>query len=226
MSDATQADQTARWHQVDDFLESTFLASDTEQARVLAAQQSFGLPDIAVSPMHARLLEILARSIGATTVVEFGTLGGYSTLHLARAIPPHGRVITHERDQRHADVARASLEAAGVGHKVTIRVGQASDNLPLLADDAPIDLTFIDADKRNNTTYFEAALAVSRPGSLIVVDNVVHGGDVADLDNMDEYATGARAVVQFAANDKRVEATVLQTVGRKGHDGMLIATVL
>lgn len=226
MSDATQADQTARWHQVDEYLESRFVADDTDQASVLAAQRSSVLPDIAVSPMHARLLEILARSIGATTVLEFGTLGGYSTLHLARGIPANGRVITHERDQRHADVARASLEAAGVGHKVTIRIGNALDNIPALADDAPVDFTFIDADKRNNTTYFEAALAVSRPGSLIVVDNVVYGGVVADLDDTSEQATGARAVVELAANDKRVQATVLQTVGRKDHDGLLIATVL
>ncbi len=226
MSDSLHPDPSARWHHVDDYLESQFVAGDSAQAAALAAQREADLPDIAVSPMHARLLGILARSIGATTVVEFGTLGGYSTLHLARAIPPNGRVITHERDQRHADVARASLDAAGVGHKVTIRVGQASDNIPLLADDAPVDLTFIDADKRSNRMYFEAALAVSRPGSLIVVDNVVHGGDLADLDNTNEYATGARAVVELAAQDKRVEATVLQTVGRKDYDGMLIATVL
>lgn len=213
-----------RAHQVDGYLESLFVDADVDV--VLKAQRDASLPDIAVSPMHARLLGILARSIGATTVVEFGTLGGYSTLHLARSVPPNGRVITHERDARHAEVARASLDAAGVGHKVTIRMGDALANIPALADDAPVDLTFIDADKRNNTAYFEAALAVSRPGSLIVVDNVVHGGDLADLDNEDEYATGARAVVELAARDARVEATVLQTVGRKDYDGMLIATVL
>ncbi len=226
MSDAPYPDQSARWHRVDEYLESQFVAGDSAQAAVLAAQRRADLPDIAVSPMEARLLGILARSIGATTVVEFGTLGGYSTLHLARSIPANGRVITHERHQSIADVARASLDAAGVGHKVTIRVGQALDNIPALADDAPVDLTFIDADKRNNRAYFEAALAVSRPGALIVVDNVVHGGDVADLGDTNEYATGARSVIEFAARDPRVEATVLQTVGRKDYDGMLIATVL
>ncbi|MCB2411805.1 O-methyltransferase [Demequina sp. TTPB684] len=215
-----------RAHQVDAYLESLFVDADSTAAAVLKAQRDASLPDIAVSPMHARLLGILARSIGATTVVEFGTLGGYSTLHLARSVPPNGRVITHERDAGHAEVARTSLEKAGVGHKVTIRIGQAFDHIPALADDAPVDLTFIDADKRSNTAYFEAALAVSRPGSLIVVDNVVHGGDLADLDNEDEYATGARAVVELAARDPRVEATVIQTVGRKGYDGLLIATVL
>jgi predicted O-methyltransferase YrrM len=226
MSDATHPDQSARWHQVDDYLESQFVVGDAAQAAVLAAQHGAGMPDIAVSAMHARLLSILARSIGATTVVEFGTLGGYSTLFLARAIPANGRVITHERDQDTTDVARKSLDAAGVGHKVTIRVGQALDNLPALADDAPVDLTFIDADKRNSLAYFEAAIAVSRPGSIIVVDNVVHGGDLVDPDSTNEYATSGRAVVEAAARDKRVEATVLQTVGRKDYDGMLIATVL
>jgi predicted O-methyltransferase YrrM len=226
MSPDAAMDGTARWIAVDEYLESHFTSGDSTAAAVLAAQRGAELPDIAVSPMHARLLGILARSIGATTVVEFGTLGGYSTLHLARSIPANGRVITHERDPQHAEVARASLDAAGVGHKVTIRIGQALDNIAALADDAPVDLTFIDADKRNNAAYFEAALAVSRPGSLIVVDNVVHGGDLADLDNADDYATGARAVVELAARDARVEATVLQTVGRKDYDGMLIATVL
>uniref|UniRef100_UPI0025B962E3 O-methyltransferase n=1 Tax=Demequina sp. TaxID=2050685 RepID=UPI0025B962E3 len=144
----------------------------------------------------------------------------------ARSVPANGRVITHERDAGHAEVARASLDAAGVGHKVTIRMGQALDNIAALADDAPVDLTFIDADKRNNSAYFEAALAVSRPGSIIVVDNVVRGGAIADTDNTEESAAGARAVVELAARDARVEATVLQTVGRKDYDGMLIATVL
>ena len=226
MSDELHPDLASRWQRVDDYLDSQFVAGDTAQAAVLAAQRRADLPDIAVSPMHARLLGILARSIGAVTVVEFGTLGGYSTLHLARSVPPHGRVITHERDQRHADVARASLDAAQVGHKVTIRVGPALDTIPALADDAPVDLTFIDADKLNNAAYFEAALTVSRPGALIVVDNVVRGGDLADLDQTDQYAAGARAVVELAARDQRVEATVLQTVGRKDYDGLLVATVL
>jgi len=159
-------------------------------------------------------------------VVEFGTLGGYSTLHLARALPPNGRVITHERDERHADVARASLDAAGVGHKVTIRIGTALDMLPFLADDAPVDLTFIDADKPNNTNYYEAAVAISRPGALIVIDNVVRDGEIADAGNDDPKVVGSRAVVEHVAKDPRVEATVIQTVGRKGYDGMLVATVL
>ena len=176
--------------------------------------------------MHARLLAILARSIGAQTVVEFGTLGGYSTLHLARAVPANGRVITHERDPRHAVVARASLDAAGVGHKVTIRVGTATEMLPSLADDAPVDLTFIDADKPNNTNYYEAAVAISRRGALIIIDNVVRDGDIVDAGHDDPKVAGSREVVERVGRDPRVEATVIQTVGRKGYDGMLIATVL
>lgn len=219
-------DGPTRWRAVDEFLESKYTAADAAQARVLAAQRTADMPDIEVSAMHARLLAILARSIGARTVVEFGTLGGYSTLHLARAIPPNGRVITHERDPHHADVARASLDAAGVGHKVTIRVGTATEMLPALADDAPVDLTFIDADKPNNTNYYEAAVAISRPGALIVIDNVVRDGDIADANNRDPKVAGSREVVEHVARDSRVEAAVIQTVGRKGHDGMLIATVL
>lgn len=219
-------DGPARWSAVDEFLESNFTPADVEQARVLAAQGAAGLPDIEVSAMHARLLAILARSIGAQTVVEFGTLGGYSTLHLARAVPANGRVITHERDPRHAVVARASLDAAGVGHKVTIRVGTATEMLPSLADDAPVDLTFIDADKPNNTNYYEAAVAISRRGALIIIDNVVRDGDIVDAGHDDPKVAGSREVVERVGRDPRVEATVIQTVGRKGYDGMLIATVL
>jgi predicted O-methyltransferase YrrM len=226
MSLDTSLDGAHRWIQVDDYLDALLTAGDDDQARVLAAQRAAELPDIAVSATQARLLSILARSIGAETVVEFGTLGGYSALHLARALPPHGRLITIERDERHSDVARASLDAAGVGHKVTIRVGTGLDVIPTLADDAPVDLVFIDADKPNNTAYYEAAVAIARPGALIVVDNVVRDGDIADAANTDPKVLGSRAVIEAAARDPRVEATVIQTVGRKLYDGMLIATVL
>ncbi len=216
----------SRWRQVDEYLERHLIAQDRDAANVLAAQHEADLPDIALSPVEARLLQVLARSIGARTIVEFGTLGGYSTLHLARAVPADGQVITIERDERHAQVARASLDKAGVGHKVTIRVGTGIELIPTLADDAPVDMVFIDADKRSNVAYYEAAVAVSRPGALIVVDNVVRSGGIADPSDTEEDTAGARAVIERAAQDERVDATVIQTVGRKGHDGMLIATVL
>ncbi len=216
----------SRWQQVDEYLESHLIAQDRDAANVLAAQHEAELPDIALSPVEARLLEVLARSIGARTVVEFGTLGGYSTLHLARALPADGHLITIEREERHAEVARASLDKAGVGHKVTIRVGTGISLIPTLADDAPVDMVFIDADKRSNVAYYEAAVAISRPGALIVVDNVVRSGAIADPSDTEEDTAGARAVIERAAQDPRVDATVIQTVGRKGHDGMLIATVL
>jgi predicted O-methyltransferase YrrM len=226
MSRDTTLDGAQRWIDVDNYLDSLLIAGDAEQSRVLAAQRAAGLPDIAVSATQARLLSILARSIGAETVVEFGTLGGYSALHLARALPPHGRLITIERDEHHAAVARASLDAAGVGHKVTIRIGSGLDMIPTLADDAPVDMVFIDADKPNNTNYYEAAVAISRRGALIVIDNVVRDGEIADAGNDDPKVVGSRAVVERVARDSRVEATVIQTVGRKGYDGMLVATVL
>ena len=218
--------QQAHWSAVDDYLERVLVPADDAGHRVLGAQRAAGLPDIAVSPVEARLLEVLALSIGAQTAVEFGTLGGFSTLHLARALPPDGRVITLERDERHAQVARASLDAAGVGHKVTIRVGEALALIETLADDAPVDLVFIDADKRNNPAYFAAAVAICRPGAIIVVDNVVRDGRIADAADDDPSVVGSRGVIEAAAADPRVRATVVQTVGRKGHDGMLIATVL
>lgn len=216
----------SRWQQVDEYLERHLIAEDRDAAHVLAAQREAGLPDIALSPVEARLLQVLARSIGARTIVEFGTLGGFSTLHLARALPADGQLITIERDERHAQVARASLDKAGVGHKVTIRIGTGIGMIPTLADDAPVDMVFIDADKRSNVAYYEAAVAISRPGAFIVVDNVVRSGAIADPGDTEEDTAGARAVIERAAQDPRVDATVIQTVGRKGHDGMLIATVL
>lgn len=224
--DLEPSDHEALWTSVDEFVESHVAAHDSTAARVLAAQRAAGLPDIAVSSVEARLLTVLARSVGAKVIVEIGTLGGFSTLHLARALPGDGRLVTLERDPHHADVARASLDAAGVGHKVTIRVGEALDLLPTLADDAPVDLVFIDADKQSNVTYYEAALAITRPGGLVVVDNVVRQGQIADPHNDNPSIVGSRAVIERAGADPRVEATVIQTVGRKGHDGMLIASVL
>jgi predicted O-methyltransferase YrrM len=214
------------WHDADVYLESHLTDSDAAAAQVLYAQRSATLPDIAVSPTQGKLLSVLARSVRAERVVEFGTLGGYSTLWLARAIPADGRIVTFELSDEHARVARESLDAAGVGHKVTIRVGPALTNIETLAEDDPFDLVFIDADKANNVHYYEAAMTRVHPGSLVIVDNVVREGEIANPDSTDDRVHGSRAVIERAAQDPRVEATVIQTVGRKGHDGMLIATVL
>lgn len=217
---------TAPWIAADEYLESHLTGDDVATAKTLVAQHDAGLPDIAVSPAQGRLLSVLARSTGAGRALEFGTLGGYSTLWIARALPADGRVVTFELSEEHARVARQSLDEAGVGHKVTIRVGPAADNLPTLAEDDPFDMVFIDADKPNNVHYYEAAMTRVTPGAVIIVDNVVRQGTIADPDNDDPATVGSRAVIERIAHDPRVEATVLQTVGRKGHDGLLLATVL
>lgn len=213
------------WTRTDEYLERQ-VADDATAAAVLAAQRSADLPDIAVSPTQGKLLAVLAQSIGATRALEFGTLGGYSTLWIARALPPTGHVVTFEKSEEHARVARASLDDAGVGHKVTIRVGAALENIETLADDDPYDLIFIDADKPNNVHYYEAAMTRVNPGALVVVDNVVRDGAISDPASSDANVEGSRTVIERVAKDPRVSATVLQTVGRKGHDGLLIATVL
>lgn len=213
------------WTAVDEYLESHLTDADAAPARVLERQRAEGLPDIAVSPVQGKFLAILAASIGARRALEFGTLGGYSTLWLARAVGAGGRVTTFEREPHHADVARASLDEAGVGDRVDIRVGPAVDNLDTLDADDPYDLVFIDADKPNNLTYYRAAARRVRQGALIVVDNVVRNGAIADGSSGDDRVAGSRAVIEAVGQDAHVEATVLQTVGRKGYDGMLIARV-
>lgn len=226
MSSQTSLPGADRWRAVDQYIEELFTAHDAVAARVLERQREAGLPDIAVSPAQAKLLEVLALSIGARRVLEFGTLGGYSTLWFARVLPPGGRVVTFELEPRHAHVARASLDEAGVGDRVEIRVGPALDNLHTLDADEPFDFVFIDADKPSNLAYYEAAMTRVRPGAMIVVDNVVRDGAVADADSADERVRGSRAVVERIARDDRVSATVIQTVGAKLYDGMVIGTVL
>lgn len=217
---------TAPWIAADEYLESHLTGDDVATAKVLVGQHDAGLPDIAVSPTQGKLLAILARATGARRALEFGTLGGYSTLWMARALPPDGHVVTFEISADHARVARQNLDEAGVGHKVTIRVGAAADNLPTLAEDEPYDMVFIDADKPNNVHYYEAAMTRVNPGAVIIVDNVVREGTIADPDSEDPATAGSRTVIERIARDSRVEATVIQTVGRKGHDGLLFATVL
>jgi len=213
------------WTAVDDYLESHLIADDDVTAGALERSRAAGLPDIAVSPTQAKLLETYALLVGARRVLEFGTLGGYSAIGLARVLPGEGRLITFEIDPHHAAVARANLDAAGVGPKVEIRVGAAADLIAGLEGEEPFDLTFIDADKANNPGYFRAALSHSRVGAVIIVDNVVRHGVIAAPSD-DPGAAGSRAVIELAAHEARVCATVVQTVGRKGYDGFLVAVVI
>jgi predicted O-methyltransferase YrrM len=189
----------------------------------LAANAAAGLPAIDVSPLQGRLLELLARAVGARRVLEIGTLGGYSTLWLARAVAPAGRVVSLERSADHATVARANLAAAGFAEVAEVIAGPALDSLAALA--GPFDLVFIDADKQRHDAYFEAALRLSRPGTLIVADNVVRDGAVLAPDG-DPAAEGVRRLVDRVSGAPEVVATAVQTVGVKGWDGFLLALVV
>lgn len=207
---------------VDRFLE-TVVGTEESLAAALHANDAAGLPAIDVSPAQGKFLHLLARVSGARRVLEIGTLGGYSTIWLARAVGPDGTVVTLEYEPRHAEVARANLDRAGVGDRVDIRVGAALDLLPHL--NGPFDLFFIDADKDNNAHYVEWALRLSRPGSVVVVDNVVRGGRIADPHIDDPAVRGTRNALDLFARHPRLDATVLQTVGAKGWDGFALAVV-
>jgi predicted O-methyltransferase YrrM len=226
MTDQSDLYDAARWRAVDAYIEQLYIDDDAVAARVLERQREAGLPDIAVSPAQGKLLEVLARAIGARRALEFGTLGGYSTLWLARVVPDGGKVVSFELEPRHAEVALASLAEAGVADKVEIRIGPAIDNLHTLDGDEPYDLVFIDADKPSNLAYYEAAMTRVHSGSIVVVDNVVRGGDIVYPDSPDDRVRGSRAVVERVASDERISATVLQTVGAKDYDGMIVGTVL
>jgi predicted O-methyltransferase YrrM len=212
---------------VDAFVEATIVPVDDSLQGALDAAAAAGLPAIQVSPPQGRLLQILAGLQGARTVLEFGTLGGYSTILLARALPEGGRVISLEANAEYAEVARDSIERAGLGESVEIRVGPALEALPALEEEgvAPFDLTFIDADKVNTPNYFAWALDHSRPGSLIIADNVVRGGTLAETASDDEATRAQRRLHEMIAAEPRVTATTIQTVGGKGYDGFTIALV-
>lgn len=215
------------WSNVDNYLSGVVLPSDPMLDEAVRASDAAGLPQIQVSPLQGKLLHMLAVIRGARAILEIGTLGGYSTIWLARALRPGGRLVTLEIDAKHAEVARANIVRAGLERAVEIRVGPALDTLPKLEAEGigPFDLVFIDADKPSGPDYFEWALKMSRPGSIIVVDNVVRQGSVADVANTDESVVGSRRVLQAMAAEPRVTATVLQMVGVKGYDGMAIALV-
>ncbi|QIG50900.1 O-methyltransferase [Nordella sp. HKS 07] len=216
------------WTAVDDYLSDMLVPPDRALAAALEASADAGLPEIAVSPNQGKLLMLLARSINARSVLEIGTLGGYSTIWLARALPKGGHVVTLEAVPTHAEVARANFKRARLGAMIDVRLGKALDLLPKLATEKrkPFDFVFIDADKENIPDYFAWALKLTRPGSLIVVDNVIRGGRVIDAQTRDQNIRGVRRFNEMLKKEKRVSATTIQTVGVKGYDGFTLAVVM
>jgi Predicted O-methyltransferase len=213
------------WSVVDAYLNGVLLPEDPIAEAILAANAQAGLPAIDVSPTQGRLLQLLVRMCGARRVLEIGTLGGYSTMWIGRGLPEDGTIVTLEVNEAHARVARANLDRAGLGDLVDIRVGPALLTLPTLADSDPFDFVFLDADKRNNPRYLEWALRLTHPGSVVVCDNVVRSGDVADPDVADADARGTREFLEMLGADPRLDATAVQTVGIKGWDGFALAVV-
>lgn len=216
-----------RWKAVDDLVKGLLVPPEPALEAALRDSKAAGLPAIHVSPVQGKLLQVLALSLGPRKILEVGTLGGYSTIWLARALGPKGHLITLETNPRHAEVARRNLERAGLGSRVEIRLGPALDTLPELASEhaGPFDLTFIDADKPNTAEYFDWAVRLSRPGGVIVVDNVVRQGALADAQSPDPDVQGMRRFLSRLAADPRVTGSVVQTVGEKGYDGFAVALV-
>ncbi|MDQ6773991.1 MAG: O-methyltransferase [Candidatus Dormibacteraeota bacterium] len=219
---------TEIWSEVDAYVNRLVVPSDRTLEAVLAATAAAGLPPIQVSPSQGRLLQILARLSGARAILEIGTLGAYSTIWMARALPSGGELVTLEADPRHAAVARANLVQAGLEGIVSVVEGRAQDTLAEIAASgrSPFDMVFIDADKTGYPEYFRWALRMTRAGSLIVADNVIRGGAVVDTTRSDADVQGVRGFLELIAAEPRVEATVIQTVGAKGYDGLALALVL
>ena len=216
------------WTAVDRYFGDLLAPSDEKLDGVLQANRQARLPAIGVSRLQGRFLEVLVRITQARRILEIGTLGGYSTIWMARALPEDGRLITLEANPRHAEVARANLERAGMLGRVEIRVGRALDSLPTLAASGagPFDLIFIDADKPGNPDYLQWAMKLARPGTTIAVDNVVRQGKVVDAGSADPDIQGTRRMTELMAAEPRLSATVLQTVGAKGYDGIALAVML
>jgi predicted O-methyltransferase YrrM len=216
-----------KWTAVDRYITETLAPSDPVLDVTLKASNKAGLPKIAVTPNQGKWLMILAQAIGARSILEMGSLGGYSTIWLARGLAGGGKLITLEADPKHAEVARANIAHAGLADKVEVRLGAALDTLPQLASEGlgPFDFIFIDADKGNYPGYLEWAVKLSRPGTLIIGDNVVRDGDVIDATNTDPAVQGVRRMNEIIAADPRLAATAIQTVGSKGYDGFMIAIV-
>ena len=216
----------ARWTAVDRYLTDLLVRPEPALEEALAAASAAGLPAHDVTPAQGKLLQLLARLQGARTILELGTLAGYSTIWLARALPAGGRLVTLEADPAYAEVAAANVARAGLADVVEIRPGPALETLPLLAAEGlgPFDLVFLDADKASNAEYFAWALELTRPGSLIVADNVVRGGAILDAE-ADTAVLGVRRFFELMAAEPRVTATAIQTVGAKGYDGFALALV-
>jgi len=215
------------WTAVDRYITDMFVPQDDALIAALAESAAAGLPAISVAPNQGKLLHLLVRISGARAILEIGTLGGYSTIWMARALPPGGRLITLESDPNHAEVALTNIARAGLGDLVELRVGLALDTLPLLAAEGagPFDLVFIDADKANMPHYFTWALELSRPGTVIVADNVVRDGAVIDVSSEDPSVQGVRRLNEMIAAESRVSGTTIQTVGSKGYDGFALVLV-
>jgi predicted O-methyltransferase YrrM len=218
----------SQWTEVDAFLGSLLVGEDESLAEATAAAQRAGLPPISVSPAAGKFLYLLAKLLGARRILEIGTLGGYSAIWMARALPADGHLVSLEYSPRHAEVASGNIARAGLVGTIEIRVGAAADTLPKLAAEGvePFDMVFIDADKGGYPDYLDWALKLTRPGSLIVADNVVRGGAVADGLSKDPNVQGVRSYLEKVAADPRLEGTVMQTVGVKGYDGLSIARVV
>jgi predicted O-methyltransferase YrrM len=224
-----EAEMTQKtWTAVDNYVSEMLVGPDAVLKAALEASADAGLPEIAVAPNQGKLLMLLARSIAARNILELGTLGGYSTIWLARALPKGGRVVTLESAPRHAEVARANFARAGLATMIDLRLGKALDLLPKLAAEklAPFDLIFIDADKQNIPDYFTWSLKLARSGSMIIVDNVIRDGEVINAKSCDSSVKGVRRFNEMLKAEKRVSATTIQTVGIKGYDGFTLALML
>ena len=216
------------WSAVDRYFAERIAHDDDALKRALADSEAAALPPISVTPADGKLLHLLARIIGAKRILEIGTLGGYSAIWMARALPKDGELISLEINPEYAKLARKNIDRAGIGDRVEIMVGPAADTLDmeLVGKCEPFDLVFIDADKANNDRYFKSALKLTKRRSVIVVDNVVRKGEVINAKSTDENIQGVRRMVDYIANESRVSATALQTVGAKGYDGFLMAMVV
>ena len=214
-----------RWQAVDDYIAGKLLGADDALAATLANNAANGLPPIDVSAAQGTMLFLLAQTAGAKNILEIGTLGGYSTIWLARALPEGGSLVTLELEPHHAAVARANLERADLAAKVDIRIGPATESLAVMGGEPPFDFVFIDADKQNNAHYVREAIRLGRAGTTIVVDNVVREGGVLDGDSDDERIVGTRALFDMLSAEPRLDATAVQTVGAKKWDGFILARV-